>query len=101
MADQRTKEIGIRKVLGASVTDIVLLLSRHFALLVFIAWLIASVAAWWWMNSWLSEFKYHIELRPWIFIFAGVVALGIALLTVSSQSYRAAVANPIRSLKDE
>ena len=101
MADQRLKEIGIRKVLGASVSDIVLLLSRHFAMLVLIAWVIASIIAWLWMDNWLSEFTYRVTLTPWVFVIAGIIALGIALVTVSSQSFKAAVSNPINSLKDE
>jgi putative ABC transport system permease protein len=100
-AEQRTKEIGIRKVLGASVRGIVGLLSRDFTLLVGIAMLIAFPVAWWAMFKWLETFAYRTEISWWIFIVAGAVALAIALLTVSIQTIRAALANPIKSLRSE
>ncbi|MEM9887581.1 MAG: ABC transporter permease [Bacteroidota bacterium] len=98
---QRTKEIGIRKVLGASVTGIVALLSKDFIQLVGIAFLIATPIAYYFMNEWLQDFAYRIELQWWVFVLAGVTAIGIALLTVSVQSIRAALANPVESLRSE
>ena len=100
-AEQRTKEIGIRKVLGASVSSIVGLLSRDFTMLVGIAALIAFPVAWWAMYKWLETFAYRTEISWWIFLVAGAVALAIALLTVSIQTIRAALANPIKSLRSE
>ncbi|TDW97172.1 ABC transporter permease [Dinghuibacter silviterrae] len=100
-AEQRTKEIGIRKVLGASVNSIVGLLSREFTILVGIAALIAFPAAWWGMYKWLETFAYRTEISWWIFVVAGAAALIIALLTVSIQTIRAALANPIKSLRSE
>ncbi|HTI93907.1 MAG TPA: ABC transporter permease, partial [Puia sp.] len=100
-AEQRTKEIGIRKVLGARVTSIVGLLSREFAVLVGIAALIAFPAAWWAMYKWLETFAYRTEISWWIFLVAGATALAIALLTVSIQTIRAALANPVKSLRSE
>jgi putative ABC transport system permease protein len=100
-AEQRTKEIGIRKVLGARVTSIVSLLSRDFTMLVGIAALIAFPAAWWAMYKWLETFAYRTEISWWIFLVAGAVALAIALLTVSIQTVRAALANPVKSLRSE
>jgi putative ABC transport system permease protein len=100
-AEQRTKEIGIRKVLGASVSGIVGLLSRDFTMLVGIAALIAFPVAWWAMYKWLETFAYRTEISWWIFLVAGVVALAIALLTVSIQTVRAALANPVNSLRSE
>jgi putative ABC transport system permease protein len=100
-AEQRTKEIGVRKVLGASVSGIVSLLSKDFALLVGIAAVIAFPVAWWAMYKWLGTFAYRTEISWWIFLVAGAVALAIALLTVSIQTIRAALANPIKSLRSE
>jgi len=100
-AEQRTKEIGIRKVLGARVSGIVALLSRDFTMLVGIAALIAFPVAWWAMYKWLETFAYRTEISWWIFLVAGAVALTIALLTVSIQTIRAALANPIKSLCSE
>ena len=100
-AEQRTKEIGIRKVLGARVSGIVGLLSREFTMLVGIAALIAFPVAWWAMYKWLETFAYRTEISWWIFLVAGSVALAIALLTVSIQTIRAALANPIKSLRSE
>jgi putative ABC transport system permease protein len=100
-AQRRTKEIGIRKVLGATLTNIVTLLSKDFVKLVVSGFIIAVPIAWYAVNQWLSEFAYIIEIGPGIFIFAGATALMIALLTVSWQSVKAAVANPVDSLRSE
>ena len=98
---QRTKEIGVRKVLGASVSNIVLLLSKDFIKLVLIAFLIASPVAWYVMHNWLSDFAYRINISAWIFIGAGLLAVIIALATISFQSIKAAIANPVKSLRTE
>jgi putative ABC transport system permease protein len=98
---QRTKEIGVRKVLGASVSGIVLLLSKDFIRLVLIAFIIASPVAWFIMNNWLNDFAYRINISAWIFIAAGSMALVIALATISFQAIKAAIANPVRALRSE
>jgi putative ABC transport system permease protein len=98
---RRTREIGIRKVLGASVGSIVQLLSKEFLILVFIAAFIAFPLGWWAMNKWLEDFAYRIPIQWWVFPVAGIAALGIALLTVSSQAIKAAIANPTKSLRTE
>ncbi|MET3499319.1 putative ABC transport system permease protein [Mucilaginibacter rubeus] len=100
-AEQRVKEIGIRKVLGASVTSIVTLLSKDLMKLVLIATLIASPLAWYGMRKWLQSFAYRVDINWWIFAIAGVLAVIIAFVTVSIQSVRAANANPAKSLKNE
>jgi len=100
-AEERTREIGIRKTLGASVAGIVRLLSGEFVKLVLLANLIAWPVAWWAMSKWLQNFAYRIEISWWIFALAGGLALVIALLTVSTQAIRAAVANPVESLRYE
>ncbi len=100
-AEQRTKEIGIRKVLGANVASVVKLLSLDFIKLVLIALVLASPAAWYVMNRWLDDFAYRAELSWQVFLLAGVIATGIALLTVSFQSIKAALTNPVKSLKTE
>jgi putative ABC transport system permease protein len=99
--EQRTKEIGIRKVLGASLTSITTLLSKDFLKLVLLAIIIGSPIAWWAMNKWLQSFAYRITIGWWVFALAGGVAVLIALVTVSFQSIKAAVANPVKSLKSE
>jgi putative ABC transport system permease protein len=100
-ARQRIKEIGIRKVLGASIFSITQLLSKDFLLLVAIAFVIASPIAWYGMNKWLQDFAYRINISWWVFLVAGAVALFIALATVSFQAIKAAVANPVKSLRTE
>ena len=98
---QRTKEIGIRKVLGASVFRITQLLSGDFLKLVALAIVIASPVAWWAMNKWLQDFAYRINIEWWVFAIAGMLALVVALLTISYQSIKAAVQNPVKSLRTE
>jgi putative ABC transport system permease protein len=101
MAERRIKEIGIRKVLGASVSSITVLLSGDFIKLVFIAICIAIPVAWLAMNKWLQGYNYHIDISPWTFLAAGFIAILIAVVTVSFQAIKAAVANPIKSLRSE
>ena len=101
MAEQRTKEIGIRKVLGASITSLVSLLSKDFLKLVLIALLIASPLAYYLMEQWLQDFAYRIDISWWVFAVAGFGALAVGFLTVSFQSVRAALANPVKSLRSE
>jgi len=98
---QRIKEIGIRKVLGASVGSIVTLLSRDFLALVGIAAIIAFPIAWYAMHNWLQDFAYRIPIQWWIFLVAGIVAAAVALITISFQAIRAAIANPVKSLRSE
>ncbi|MCR8558737.1 ABC transporter permease [Mucilaginibacter sp. BJC16-A38] len=98
---QRKKEIGIRKVMGASVTSIAALLSKDFVQLVFIALVIASPLAWLVMHTWLQDFAYRINISWWVFVFSGAAAILIALVTVSFQSIKAALVNPVKSLKSE
>jgi ABC-type antimicrobial peptide transport system permease subunit len=100
-AERRIKEIGVRKVLGASVTSITTLLSKDFLLLVLISCLVAFPLAWWMMHSWLQDYKYRIEISWWIFLIAGIAAILIALITVSFQAIKAAIANPVKSLRTE
>ncbi len=100
-AEKRTKEIGIRKVLGASVMQVTRMLSKEFLKLVFIACLVAFPLSYWAMNKWLQSFAYRINISWWMFVVAGVAALLIALLTISFQAIKAAVANPVDSLRSE
>jgi putative ABC transport system permease protein len=100
-AEQRVKEIGIRKVLGASVPGIAGLLSKDFLKLVIISAIIAFPVAWWAMNKWLQDFAYRINISWWVFVAAGTIALLIALITVSFRAIKAAAANATRSLRTE
>ncbi|RFS16277.1 ABC transporter permease [Emticicia sp. C21] len=100
-AEQRIKEIGVRKVLGASISSIIVILTKDFVKLVLIAALIAFPVAGWAMHSWLQDFAYHIEMKWWVFALAGIIAITIALLTISYQTIRAALMNPVKSLKSE
>lgn len=100
-AERRTKEIGIRKVLGASVAGITGLLAKDFLKLVAIAILIASPLAWWGLNKWLQDFEYGIRIQWWMFAVAGILALAVAFLTVAGQAMKAALTNPVKSLRSE
>ncbi|HXL55220.1 MAG TPA: FtsX-like permease family protein, partial [Chitinophagaceae bacterium] len=100
-AERRRKEVGIRKVLGASTQGVVLLLSKDFIKLVVISLLIASPVAWYFMNKWLQDFAYRINISWWVFAIAAIMALSIAFVTVSFQAIKAAIANPVKSLRTE
>lgn len=100
-AEQRTKEIGIRKVLGATVSNITTMLSKDFLKLVIIAAVIAFPLAWWFMHSWLQDFAYRTNISWWVFIMAGIAAALIAVVTVSFQTIKAAISNPVKSLRAE
>ena len=100
-AQKRQKEIGIRKVIGASVSDVVAMLSKDFLTLVCIALLIAIPASWWAANQWLQSFAYRINITPFVFVISGVSVIVITLITISFQSIKAAVANPVKSLRSE
>jgi len=101
MAENRIKEIGVRKVLGASVMNITSLLSKDFLKLVIISLVVASPIAWMAMYMWLKKFSYRINVEWWVFVLAGLLSIGIALLTVSYQSIKAAISNPAKSLRTE
>ena len=98
---QRIKEIGIRKVLGASVANIGIIISKDFLKLVFIAFVIATPLAWWGANKWLQNFAYRTEISWWVFALAGMAAMLIAMITVGFRAIKAAVANPVKSLRTE
>jgi putative ABC transport system permease protein len=100
-AERRKKEIGVRKVLGASVQNVVGLLSREFLRLVTIAAVVAFPIAWLAMNKWLENFAYRISMDWWIFLIAGAAAMTIALITVCFQAIKAAIANPVKTLRSE
>ena len=101
VAEQRTKEIGIRKVLGASVANLWGLLSKEFILLVIISCIIAAPIAYLWANDWLTNYDYRIEIKWIVFVLAALVSLTITLLTVSFQAIKAAISNPVKSLRTE
>jgi putative ABC transport system permease protein len=101
IAQQKTKEIGIRKVLGASIVEIVQLLAIDFVKLIVIALLIATPFAWFYMNKWLQDFAYKIEIPWWVFVFSGVMALAIAMVTMGFQAIKAAMTNPVKCLRTE
>jgi ABC-type antimicrobial peptide transport system permease subunit len=101
MAENRIKEIGVRKVLGASVSRITTLLSKDFLKLVMISFLIACPVSWWMMHKWLEDYPYHVSIQWQVFAFAGILSLLIAIITVSYQSIKAAIANPVKSLRTE
>ncbi|MCB0267787.1 MAG: FtsX-like permease family protein, partial [Calditrichaeota bacterium] len=100
-AEQRTKEIGVRKVLGASVPGVVGLLTKDFIKLVCIAFLVASPIAWYIMNMWLADFAFRTEISWWVFALAGAIATVIAMLTISYQAIRTALSNPVKTLRYE
>jgi putative ABC transport system permease protein len=100
-AELKTKEIGIRKVLGADITSIVSMLSKDFVILIVVSMLIATPVAWYVMNKWLENFAYHINIQFWTFILAGLAALIVAVITISFQAIKAAVANPVKALRSE
>jgi predicted permease len=101
MAANRIKEIGVRKVLGASIASITTLLSKDFLKLVIVAFFIASPIAWWMMDSWLNNYAYRVRINWWVFVLTGLLSVTIALLTVSFQAIKAAIANPVKSLRTE
>jgi ABC-type antimicrobial peptide transport system permease subunit len=101
VTDRRTKEIGIRKVLGASVTQITAILSKEFLLLVAIAFAIATPFSWWASYAWLQDFAYKTTLSWWVFVLGGGALLLIALIVICLRTFRAAAANPVKSLRSE
>ena len=101
MAANRIKEIGVRKVLGASVFNITALLSKEFLVLVIISIMIASPIAWYAMHLWLQGYPYRINMQWWVFVMAGMLSVIVSLITVSFQAIKAAVANPVKSLRTE
>jgi ABC-type antimicrobial peptide transport system permease subunit len=101
MAAQKTKEIGIRKVLGSSVAEIVWIFGKEFSILIIAAFAVAAPIAWWLMNAWLRDFKYHIQVGALTFILAIGITMTVAMFTVGWQSLKAAVMNPVKSLRTE
>ena len=100
-AEQRIKEIGVRKVLGASLFNLTALLSKDFLKLVLIANGLAFPLAWWATSQWLNEFAYHIQVEWWVFVVSGILSVAIAVATVSYQAIKAALMNPVKSLRSE
>ncbi|HMG68785.1 MAG TPA: FtsX-like permease family protein, partial [Chitinophagaceae bacterium] len=98
---QRTKEVGIRKVLGASTSDVIYILSKDFLALVLIAFVLAVPVTWWLMHKWLQDFAYRINIGWWVFVVAGILSVFIALMTIGFQALKAAIANPVKSLRTE
>ncbi|MBI3482979.1 MAG: FtsX-like permease family protein, partial [Bacteroidetes bacterium] len=101
MANQKTKEIGVRKVMGASVNSIIMLFSKEFVALIIVGFIVAAPMAWYFANQWLNQFAYKISIGPMIFIIGFVATFSIAVLTVGYRSFKAATANPVDSLKYE
>ena len=101
IVNQRTKEVGVRKVLGAGVGSIIALFSKDFMILVLMAFVLATPAAWYAMNIWLSDFAYQIDIEIWFFALAIVISGVITFITIGYQSYKAAVSNPVDALRDE
>jgi putative ABC transport system permease protein len=100
-AQAKVKEIGVRKVLGASVSNITMMLAKDFLLLVVISIVVATPIAWYAMHTWLQNYAYRIGIGWWVFVLSGLLAILIAFFTISFQSIRAALANPVRSLRSE
>ena len=101
VAEQRTKEIGIRKVLGASLSQVWILLSKEFMALVLLSCVIASPIAYYFLNGWLTNYNYRISIGPGVFMLSALVAILITIVTISFQAIKAAVANPVKSLRTE
>ena len=101
MAVQKIKEVGIRKVLGASIKNIIVLFSKEFLILIAIAFVIAAPFAWYYMHSWLQDFVYRINISWWMLMLGGIIAVIIAMVTIGFQSVKAALANPVKSLRTE
>jgi len=101
MAESRRKEIGIRKLLGASVSDVIILLSKEFIILVLVSITVATPIAWQAMEKWLANYPYRTNIPWWLFVVVGCISLGIALLTVGFQAFKAATENPVKAIKSE